>query len=101
MKLLVCLAGNYGSSKTSRAEASTRWSYHLRQPRAGDGRMVSSTHRTQLPVISPVPAQSHSTSIRISYVHALGDYVWTIRLFGTTDSYTTQIVGQLTSPFYE
>lgn len=25
-------------------------------------------------------------------LHALGDYVGSIRLFGTTDSYTTQIV---------
>ena len=25
--------------------------------------------------------------------HALGDYVRTIRLFGTTDSYSTQVVG--------
>ena len=25
--------------------------------------------------------------------HALGDYVATIRLFGTTDSYSTQLVG--------
>ena len=28
-------------------------------------------------------------------LHALGDYVHTIRLFGTTDSYTTQIVSYL------
>ena len=28
-------------------------------------------------------------------VHALGDYVQTIRLFGTTDSYTTQIVSTI------
>ena len=27
--------------------------------------------------------------------HALGDYVQTIRLFGTTDSYTTQIVSTI------
>lgn len=25
-------------------------------------------------------------------LHALGDYMWTIQLFGTTDSYSTQIV---------
>lgn len=27
--------------------------------------------------------------------HALGDYVTTIRLFGTTDSYSTQLVGSI------
>lgn len=30
-------------------------------------------------------------------LHALGDYAQTIRLFGTTDSYSTQIVSQFTS----
>lgn len=29
--------------------------------------------------------------------HALGDYVATIRLFGTTDSYSTQLVGSISS----
>jgi hypothetical protein len=30
--------------------------------------------------------------------HAMGDYAWTIRLFGTTDSFTTQIVCMLCLP---
>lgn len=31
--------------------------------------------------------------------HALGDYVWTIRRYGTTDSYTTQTVRYFGSTF--
>jgi hypothetical protein len=35
-----------------------------------------------------------SYNLTIYKVHALGDYAHTIRFFGTTDSYTTQIVSQ-------
>lgn len=46
-------------------------------------------------------AHLKSFNLNTYKLHALGDYVWTIQLFGTTDSYTIQIVDQLTSPFYE
>ena len=46
-------------------------------------------------------ARSKSFNLNTYKLHALGDYVSTIRLFGTTDSYTTQVVSQLTSPFYK
>ena len=50
--------------------------------------------------ISPIPAMPPSTSARklktlniFTYkFHALGDYVQTIRLFGGTDSFSTQLV---------
>jgi len=44
-------------------------------------------------------ARPKSFNLNTYKLHALGDYVRTIRLFGTTDSYTTQIVSQLASPF--
>ena len=46
-------------------------------------------------------ARPKSFNLNTYKLHALGDYVSTIRLFGTTDSYTTQVVSQLTSPFYK
>ena len=37
-------------------------------------------------------ARPKSFNLSTYKIHALGDYARTIRLFGTTDSYTTQIV---------
>ena len=34
-------------------------------------------------------------NLNIYKFHALGDYVDMIKMFGTTDSYTTQVVSQL------
>ena len=42
-------------------------------------------------------ARPKSFNLATYKLHALGDYVSTIRLFGTTDSYTTQIVSHLKS----
>ena len=36
--------------------------------------------------------RSHPFNLRTYKLHALGDYVKTIRLFGTTDNYSTQVV---------
>jgi len=40
-------------------------------------------------------AQPKSFNLATYKFHALGDYVRNIRLFGTTDSYTTQLVSSL------
>ena len=40
----------------------------------------------------PTPPKVKTFNLFTYKFHALGDYVWTIRLFGTTDSYSTQIV---------
>jgi hypothetical protein len=51
-----------------------------------------------LPQTNPSDARSKAKPMKKLYnlftykLHALGDYVQTIRLFGTTDSYSTQIV---------
>lgn len=44
-------------------------------------------------------AHPKSFNLNTYKLHALGDYVCTIRLFGTMDSYTTQIVSQLLHHF--
>jgi len=40
-------------------------------------------------------ARSKKLNLNTYKFHALGDYVTTIRLFGTTDSYSTQLVGSI------
>lgn len=50
---------------------------------------------TQTPEAVPIPkvlAKVKLLNLFTYKLHALGDYVRTIRLFGTTDSYSTQIV---------
>lgn len=49
-----------------------------------------STQKTALP--SKASARKKVLSLLKYKFHALGDYVATIRMFGTTDSYSTQIV---------
>jgi hypothetical protein len=44
--------------------------------------------------------RSRGFNLMTSKLHALGDYVAQIRMFGTTDSFTSQIVGRTLS-FYE
>jgi hypothetical protein len=43
---------------------------------------------------NPSGAHPKPFNLNTYKLHALGDYVRTIHLFGTTDSYTTQIVSQ-------
>lgn len=61
------------------------------------------------PNTPPTPAASSSTSasrklktlnIFTYKFHSLGDYVWTIRLFGGTDSFSTQLVRFFYSGYY-
>lgn len=47
------------------------------------------------PLAPKVGAKVKSLNLCTYKLHALGDYVQTIRLFGTTDSYSTQIVCEL------
>lgn len=50
---------------------------------AGSGTVTSSGRRDR------------QFNLKTVKLHFLGDYVWCIRWFGTTDSYTTQIVSHL------
>lgn len=45
-----------------------------------------------IPPLPKLPAKVKTLNLFTYKLHALGDYVRTIRLFGTTDSYSTQIV---------
>lgn len=54
-------------------------------PPAGDPPLVPAT-------IPELPPKIKKLNLLTYKLHALGDYVRTIRLFGTTDSYSTQIV---------
>lgn len=48
----------------------------------------------------PQRCSKHRTfSLRTYKLHALGDYVNTIRQFGTTDNFTTQLVGTTSAPY--
>jgi hypothetical protein len=47
---------------------------------------------SRLPKAQPSKRRAKSLNLFTYKLHALGDYVQTIRLFGTTDSYSTQIV---------
>jgi hypothetical protein len=45
-------------------------------------------------------AHPKSFTLNTYKFHALGDYVDTIRTFGTTDSFTTELVSPLCTLFY-
>lgn len=53
---------------------------------------LDSTTDDDSPPLPKVPAKVKMFNLSTYKLHALGDYVSTIRLFGTTDSYSTQIV---------
>lgn len=53
---------------------------------------LASTTDDDSPPLPKVPAKVKMFNLSTYKLHALGDYVSTIRLFGTTDSYSTQIV---------
>lgn len=57
--------------------------------RAANRRLAQSGTTDRPPVSGKLP---RSFNLETSKLHALGDYVDQITLFGTTDSYTTQIV---------
>jgi hypothetical protein len=46
-----------------------------------------------VPTKAPPKKKKKTLNLFTYKFHALGDYICTIRLFGTTDSYSTQIVG--------
>lgn len=70
----------------------------IRAKRAWDKQASSSQHNRQTQVSSAAPASAKVKRLNLSTykLHALGDYVRMIRLFGTTDSYSTQIVSRFT-----
>ena len=54
-----------------------------------------STPSGSLTTSTPSAAQPKAFNLTTYKFHALGDYVHSIRLFGTTDSYTTQLVSSI------
>lgn len=82
------------------------------------GELMASSSNSSIPAstaqptpsnVSPTPAapSSRSTSHKLKTLniftykfHSLGDYVWTIRLFGGTDSFSTQLVRFFYSGYY-
>ena len=84
---------NLGSFKILHAPPSKPWSYPPRQRHAGggkEGKLNTSDSRGR----NPSGARPKLFNLNTYKLHALGDYVHTIHMFGTTDSYTTQIVSQ-------
>lgn len=61
------------------------------------GGAVSASHGTSATPKEAPPKKSKVFNLNTYKVHALGDYVATIRQYGTTDSYSTEPVCQLIS----
>jgi hypothetical protein len=72
------------AASTSTATTTTSASIHI--PRASAGTATAEHNRFNVPVKVKI------LNLFTYKLHALGDYVQTIRLFGTTDSYSTQTV---------
>ncbi|KAL1671172.1 hypothetical protein EV122DRAFT_295608 [Schizophyllum commune] len=77
-------------------EASARARRQARKAAAAAGPPPTTTPATATPAPAPAPTPAAARKARplnlATYkFHALGDYVQTIRLFGTTDSYSTQL----------
>jgi hypothetical protein len=71
------------------------------QTDAGGDTRKTSANEGAVPPSKPKPKPKLKTLNLFTYkFHALGDYVRTIRLFGTTDSYSTQIVSATSSPLF-
>lgn len=64
-------------------EAEARNRRHVRQQLLGSSRVQSHSNSGR---------QMKTLNLQTYKVHALGDYVSQIRLYGTTDSYSTQVV---------
>lgn len=60
-----------------------------------------SVQETSKKDVPPPKPKSKSLNLFTYKFHALGDYVRTIRLFGTTDSYSTQIVSSPPIPLFK
>ena len=65
------------------SETAARW-------QRKEGKLNNSDSRRH----NPSGARPKLFNLNTYKLHALGDYVHTIHMFGTTDSYTTQIVSQ-------
>jgi hypothetical protein len=59
---------------------------------AGQGLVPNSTESTSREIGTSNHRKTKKFNLQTYKVHALGDYVDTIKMFGTTDSYTTAIV---------
>ncbi|KAI6104250.1 hypothetical protein F5141DRAFT_1065063 [Pisolithus sp. B1] len=62
-----------------------------RARRQGSKIARGSTTSAIVPKPVPVGCKQHTFNLATYKLHALGDYIQTIRLFGTTDNYSTQV----------
>jgi hypothetical protein len=81
----------FATKETPREEAARHRRAAAKKAKAA---AAASTSTSTAPSTDETPGAKQKVYNLFTYkIHALGDYVKTIRWFGTTDSYSTQIVG--------
>jgi hypothetical protein len=82
----------FATKETPREEAARHRRAAAKRAKAAAA--AGSTSASAAPTRDETPGAKQKLYNLFTYkIHALGDYVRTIRWFGTTDSYSTQIVG--------